>query len=306
MAESKEIQYFNRSKGKVEVEKVYGDKWVKLIYTGVAGKVLAPVFASKFLSKAYGLMQNNMLTQLKVPKFVKNFNIDLSEYQPGSVQVDNQELSYKNFNEFFIRKFKKGKRKFVSEESEMPAFCEARYYAYDSINDDLKVPVKGKFLNAIDLIDDPDLAAPFVGGPLLLARLCPVDYHRYHYPDHGKTTKSFSVHGEFHSVNPIALEVKEDIFIKNERRVSILETKNFGKLAYIEVGAVMVGKIIQTHDELKSFRRGQEKGYFLFGGSTVIVLGEPGLWSPSEDMLENTKNGMETYIKLGECVANKN
>lgn len=306
MIENKEIQYFNRSNGSLEVEKVYGDKWVKLIYNANVGKILAPIFASKYLSKAYGLVQANMLTQLKVPKFVKNFNIDLSEYEPGSVKVEKQELSYKNFNEFFIRKFKTGKRKFVSDESQMPAFCEARYYAYDAIHDDLKIPVKGNFLNAIDLINDPELAAPFVGGPLLLARLCPVDYHRYHYPDHGKTTKSFSVHGEFHSVNPLALKFKEDIFIKNERRVSILETKNFGKLAYIEVGAVMVGKIVQSHDENKSFRRGQEKGYFLFGGSTVIVLGEPGLWSPSEDILENTAKGIETYIKLGESIANKN
>lgn len=306
MAANKEIQYFNRSKGKMEVEKVYGNTWVKLIYHESLGKVLAPIFASKYLSKAYGVMQQSILTQLKVPKFVKNFDIDLSEYQPGSVQVENQELSYKNFNEFFIRKFKKGKRKFVAQENEMPAPCEARYYAYDKVSDETKIPVKGKFLNAIDLIGDSKLAAPFVGGPLLLARLCPVDYHRYHYPDHGKTIESFNIHGSFHSVNPIALNFKEDIFVSNERRVSILETKNFGKLAYIEVGAVMVGKIVQTHDESKSFRRGQEKGYFLFGGSTVIVLGEPGLWSPSDDMLENTRNGIETYIQLGESVATKN
>jgi phosphatidylserine decarboxylase len=138
---------------------------------------------------------------------------------------------------------------------------------------------------------------------LLLARLCPVDYHRYHYPDGGKTQKHYSIHGQYHSVNPTALRFKEDIFISNERRVSILETKNFGKLAFIEVGAVMVGKIVQTHDETKAFRRGQEKGYFLFGGSTVIVLGEPGLWTPSKDLLENTKNGIETYIQLGDAVA---
>ena len=303
MSEAKEIQYFNRSTGELEVEKVYGEAAVNLLYSGTIGKILAPIFASKFLSKAYGVLQGNMLTQLKVPKFVKNFNIDLSEYEPGSVKVDNQELSYKNFNEFFIRAFRKGKRKFVSVENEMPAFSEARYYGYDAITEDVKIPVKGKFLNAIDLIGDADLAKDFVGGPLLLARLCPVDYHRYHYPDHGKTLKSFNIHGEFHSVNPVALKKKADIFIKNERRISILETKSFGKLAYIEVGAAMVGKIIQSHDESKNFRRGQEKGYFLFGGSTVIVLGEPGAWTPSQDITENTDKGIETYIKLGDCVA---
>lgn len=303
MGKSKEIQYFNRSAGQIEVEKVYGDAFVNLLYGSPIGKVLAPIFASKYISKAYGVMQGNMLTQLKVPKFVKNFKIDLSEYQPGSVKVDNPELSYKNFNEFFIRKFKKGKRKFIAEENVMPAFCEARYFGYEAINNDVVIPVKGNNLNAIDMIGDADLAKDFVGGPLLLARLCPVDYHRYHYPDHGKTIKAFNIHGEYHSVNPLALKFKQDIFIKNERRVSILDTKHFGKLAYVEVGAVMVGKIVQTHDESKSFRRGQEKGYFLFGGSTVIVLGEPGAWTPSQDILDNTRNGIETYIKLGDELA---
>jgi phosphatidylserine decarboxylase len=182
----------------------------------------------------------------------------------------------------------------------MPAPCEARYFGYEAIDETVSVPVKGKFLRADALLGDIDKAAPFIGGPLVIARLCPVDYHRYHYPESGKTIEAYPVHGEFHSVNPVALKNKPDIFIENERRVAILETKNFGKIAYIEVGAAMVGKIIQSHDETKSFRRGQEKGYFLFGGSTVIILGEKGRWTPSKDMIENTLKGMETYIQLGD------
>ena len=92
-----------------------------------------------------------------------------------------------------------------------------------------------------------------------------------------------------------------DIFIKNERQISILDSENFGRLAYIEVGATCVGKIVQSHEE-KTFNRGDEKGYFLFGGSTVIVIGQKGLWTPNQDILENTKQGVETYIKLGEEV----
>ena len=302
MNKTEEIQYFNRSKKQMEVEKVYGDAFIKLLYQSSAGKILSPIFANKYLSKVYGQLQSSMVTQLKVPKFVKNFNIDLSEYEAGSVEVDNQELSYKNFNEFFIRKFKKGKRPFIQESTILPACCEARYFGYDKIDDSVMVPVKGKFLNATQLIGDAEKAKPFEGGSLVIARLCPVDYHRYHYPDNGKTLDSFPVHGQFHSVNPIALKNRPEIFIANERRVSILETKNFGKLAYIEVGAAMVGKIIQSHDEDKSFRRGQEKGYFLFGGSTVIVIGEQGRWTPSEDMVTNTRQGIETYLQLGEAM----
>ena len=302
MSKNEEIQYFNRSKKRIEVEKVYGDAFIKLLYQSAAGKLLSPIFANKLLSKAYGHLQSSMVTQLKVPKFVKNFNIDLNEYEAGSVEVDNKELSYKNFNEFFIRKFKKGKRKFVQDSNVLPACCEARYFGYDKIDDDVLVPVKGKYLNATQLIGDAEKAKPFEGGSLVIARLCPVDYHRYHYPDSGKTIESFPIHGQFHSVNPIALKNRPEIFIANERRVSILETKNFGKLAYIEVGAAMVGKIIQSHNEDKSFRRGQEKGYFLFGGSTVIVIGEQGRWTPSEDIVSNTRQGIETYLQLGDAM----
>jgi len=302
MSKSDEIKYYNRSKGAVEVEKVYGGAMVKLMYSTLPGKFISPLIANKYLSKLYGATQNSLLTQLKVPKFVKNFHIDLNQYEGGSVEVDKQELSYRNFNEFFIRKFKPGQRKFVPSDNIMGAFSEARYFGYDSMTDDVQVPVKGKYLRAEDLLGDSKEAEPFKNGPLLIARLCPVDYHRYHYPDSGKTLKSFPVKGQYHSVNPMALKAKEDIFIANERRVSILETENFGKLAYIEVGAVMVGKIVQSYNEDEAFSKGDEKGYFLFGGSTVIVVGEEGKWKPSSDVVENTKAGMETYIQLGDEV----
>jgi phosphatidylserine decarboxylase len=242
----------------------------------------------------YGAYQASRLSAHKVRPFVKKFKIPMEDYE---------DVQFSSFNEFFIRKFKPGVRKFVSADSSLPAFSEARYFAYDRITADQKFPVKGKFLSAESLIANPEEAKAFVGGPLLLARLCPTDYHRYHYPDDGKTLKAYTVPGKLHSVNPIALKYRPEIFITNERRVSILETQNFGRLAYIEVGALCVGKIVQTHSESSPFRRGDEKGYFLFGGSTVIVLGEPGRWVPDSDLIEQTLQGRETLVKLGERVA---
>jgi phosphatidylserine decarboxylase len=133
----------------------------------------------------------------------------------------------------------------------MPAFAEARYLAFESIHEDQVFPVKGGFLSAESLLGSHEKAAPFVGGPLLLARLCPVDYHRYHYPDAGRTLDAYTIQGQLHSVNPVALAQRGEIFIRNERRVSILETQHYGKLAYIEVGALCVGKIIQSYDEAR-------------------------------------------------------
>lgn len=305
MSEPFEITFFNRYSQKNEVEKVYGYKAVEFAYNSFLGKMFSPIIASKFLSKTYGDMMDKPKSAKKVPEFLKNFDIKIDDYKKGSFQEQNIENSYKSFNEFFIREFQDGKRPFVSENNRMGAFAEARYFGYEAVSNDLKIPVKGHYLKATDLVGDAEKAKPFIGGPLMIARLCPVDYHRYHYPDNGKTIDSFPVHGDFHSVNPLALKHRGDIFIKNERRVSILETENFGKLAYIEVGATCVGKIVQSFDESLEFSKGAEKGYFLFGGSTVVLLGEPGVWKPSQDILDNTKEGIETYIHLGDEVALK-
>lgn len=302
MGQAFEIQIYNRYTQQNEVEKVYGHKAVEFAYRNPIGKSLAPIVASKTLSKIYGSSQDSKKSALKVPKFIEDFNIQIGDYEKGSYQDKEIENSYKSFNEFFIREFKADKRKFVTEPDKLAACAEARYFGYDQITDDLEIPVKGSMLRAKDLLMSKQWGEVFAGGPLVIARLCPVDYHRYHYPDNGNTLANFTLHGDLHSVNPIALKYRPDIFIKNERRVSILDTENFGKLAYIEVGATCVGKIVQSYDESKEFKRGDQKGYFLFGGSTVILCGEPGKWKPCSDILENTKQGIETYIHLGDSL----
>jgi len=140
----------------------------------------------------------------------------------------------------------------------------------------------------------------------MIARLCPVDYHRFHFPDDCKILDSYRIHGKFHSVNPVALAANGKVFLENERQVTILESDNFGKLAFIEVGAMCVGKIVQTYAAGQAkFKRGAEKGYFLFGGSTVIILGEKDRWIPANDILENSEKGIEVLVPLGDVVASQ-
>jgi phosphatidylserine decarboxylase len=305
VANPPEIKFFNRQSGQIEVEKVYGDAFIRFLYCSVAGKKVGSAFTNKYFSKLYGAFQDLPASHRKVRPFIDKFNIPINEYEPGTRPSLDPRDSYRTFNEFFIRKFKLGKRSFVPERDRMPAFAEARYVGFEETNEKATYPVKGTYLLAKDLIGNDQIAKIFEGGPLLIARLCPVDYHRYHYPDNGKVLEHFSVPGVYDSVNPFALKYKNQIFIKNERYVSILQTENFGRLAYIEVGAICVGKIVQSHRWNKSFMRGEEKGYFLFGGSTVIVLGEKGIWRPSKDIVTNTSNGMETYLQLGQEVAVK-
>lgn len=299
------ITYYNRMTGQNEIEQVYGDAFIRFLYCSVAGQSIGSLVTNKYFSKIYGSYQDLSVSHRKVRPFIEKFNVPISDYEAGSRPAADQMDSYKSFNEFFIRKFKLGKRTFVNEPHRMGAFAEARYVGFDAIEEKRMYPVKGNYLLAKDLVANDQVAKIFEGGPLLIARLCPVDYHRYHYPDNGKVLDNFRVPGAYDSVNPLALKYKNQIFINNERHVSILQTENFGRLAYIEVGAICVGKIVQSHRWNKPFMRGEEKGYFLFGGSTVIVLGEKGAWKPSEDITRNTSNGMETYLHLGQEVALK-
>jgi phosphatidylserine decarboxylase len=294
---STSIVYWNRSKACEEVEQVYGEAVVAWLYGTRSGQGLSDwLMSSRLPSQAYGMYQSSLLSRGKIRPFIHQFCIPMEEYEdPG----------FRSFNDFFIRKFKPGMREFAADPNRMPAFAEARYFAWDKITEDQTFPVKGRFMTPAALLGDAELAREFFNGPLLLARLCPVDYHRFHYPDGGRTLKHYRVAGKLHSVNPLALKYKGEILSTNERYVSILETRNFGKLAYIEVGAMMVGRIVQTHPWDKPFERGDEKGYFLFGGSTVIVLGQEGAWRPDTDLLEQTTRHHETYVKLGDAIAKR-
>ncbi|MCB9062102.1 MAG: phosphatidylserine decarboxylase [Halobacteriovoraceae bacterium] len=294
-----DINFYNRKDELIQKENVYGETFVNWLYDTKLGQTLSPLVTGPLLSKFYGLIQSSSFSKFKVDSFIKEFNINMDEFVPEA--NIGAKYPYSNFNSFFIRKFKSGVRDFKKDSNILPAFAEARYFGYEDISEKSIYPVKNKFLSPDQMIASSKWEGVFSNGPLLIARLCPVDYHRFHFPVDGKFLDSFRIHGQYHSVNPIALKKKDNIFLMNERQINILETSDFGKLAYIEVGAICVGKIIQTFMGEK-FKRGGEKGYFLFGGSTVILIGEKGKWKPSQDIIENTKKGLETYIQLGDEV----
>ncbi|MCY4523241.1 MAG: phosphatidylserine decarboxylase [Halobacteriovoraceae bacterium] len=294
-----DIKFYNRYTKKEELEKVYGGSYVNWLYRSGLGKFFSGLLCFSWPSKIYGLLQNTSLSgKKKVRLFIKKFSIKIDEFLPENESMENP---YSSFNNFFIRRFRPDARPFKSAADSLPAFCEARYFGWQALEESQTIPVKKKYLTAKALTKDAWKEGDFKNGPVLLARLCPVDYHRFHFPDNGRIIRHFRIPGKLHSVNPLALAAKPDIFRTNERRVSVLQSENFGKLLYVEVGAVCVGKIVQTYKK-ESFMRGDEKGYFLFGGSTVILFGEKGYWAPDEDIVNNTKRGLETFIKLGDQV----
>lgn len=289
---SSEIKFWDRKSASYQTEKVYGAKAIELAYESRAGRLLTShVLTTPLISKLYGASQSTASSAKKIPEFIRQYDIDMNEYESGP---------FRSFNDFFIRKFKEGKRAISPA---LSAFSEARYLAYESVNDAESIYIKGSEYNLTQLLGSETLARTFSNASLWIARLCPVDYHRFHYPVDCKVIQSNRIPGRLHSVNPVAMRAIPNLIQENERWLSILETPEGARLAYLEVGALMVGKIVQTHCEIgQSYKNGQEKGYFLFGASTVVLLAEKGSFIPSPDILEQSKKGFETRVLLGENI----
>ena len=288
------LTYFNRYTQRFEQEKVLGGTWVNWFYRHQYQKHRwwMDLAAKHLVSKLYGWWMNAPWSRRLIGPFIRDYAIKMDEFEAED---------FKNFNQFFIRSFKPQARRWV-EGNHLAAFSEARYVGYAVNDPTCTYPVKGEDLAPQELLRGNPWFKHFTRGPLLIARLCPVDYHRFHYGDDGRVLDQFRVGGMLHSVNPVALRAIPGLFGKNEKMVTIIESEHFGKLAMIEVGAMGVGKIVQTDPSLY-VKRGAEKGYFLFGGSTVMLLGEPGRWRPSADILQHTAAQQETYIHLGDEVA---
>jgi phosphatidylserine decarboxylase len=241
----------------------------------------------------YAAYENTHWSAREIEPFVRKYHIDMSEFESRE---------YRSFAEFFDRRLRPGVRSFPSAPGEMGAFAEARYFGWTRFDAEQRFPVKGHSLSAEQILGNAQRARPFIGGPVLLVRLAPVDYHHVHYPDHGRTSDHGRLGHRLWTVNWHALLSKPDILFSNERNINILETRHFGRLAFVEVGALSVGRIVQVHPLDAPFQRGEEKSVFRFGGSAIVVFGEPGMWRPSDDLLEHTKEGVETLVRLGEPV----
>lgn len=293
---------------------MYGGAAVDFAYQNPIGLTLTENFFARptlgrFISRAMGLYQDSAYSTKAIPTFIENYQIPMQEFE---------EKKYSSFNDFFIRKFKPGLRPFSSDPGVFSAGAEARYLALENMTLDCHFPVKGIRINLEALLGSVDAATSFIGGTCLIARLCPVDYHRYHFGADCTLTQFTKMHGDYHSVNPVALKARPDLLFRNERQFSLLQSEIFGNHAMIEVGALGVGKIIQsafdssdailTPENIKNplkFDKGQEKGYFLFGGSTVIWLFQAGRIRLSDDLIKNSAAGIETWVPLGGTLGEK-
>ena len=271
---------YNRELKKIEEVKHFGGITLKKVYRN---KLLTRIATSKFISKVYGIYNSSIFSKKKINKFIKENNIDLSLYEGKK---------YNSFNDFFIRKYKG-----INFSKDFSSPCDAKLLVY-KINDNLKVKVKDIEYSLEELFNDK--LTEFKDSYMFIYRLSLDDCHRYYYIDDGVLEKTIRINGRLHTVSDSSSKYK--IYKENERIYSILNTKSFGKIIYMEVGALLVGKII-NHNK-KVFSRGEEKGYFLPGGSTIIILVKN--IKVDKDILEYSFKGIETKVKIGEKVGEKN
>ncbi len=299
-----EITYVDRLTKKEEKEKVYGQVFLKMLYgKGFLSRLFSsfalPLFSRvSFLSKLYGALQKSRLTRRKVKPFIEAYHIDPLEF---ALPVE----AFNSFNDFFIRKLKKEVRPVAQGEDVLILPADARYLVFPDISKADGFWVKGQKFTLKELLQDDALAAKFEGGSMVMARLCPVDYHRFHFPCDNVPRESRLINGPLFSVNPIALKRNIRIISENKRMVTVLESERFGSILYLEIGATYVGSIHQTYTAQKPARKGDEKGYFAFGGSCLVLLFEPNRVVFDADLLQASARKMEVRGLLGQSLGKR-
>ncbi|KAJ50813.1 phosphatidylserine decarboxylase [Clostridium tetanomorphum] len=293
------IKIYNRKTNNYDVEKVSGEKYLNWTYSSPVGiSFLELIIKKKFFSFLYGKYCDSKSSSKKIKDFVKEFNINMDE---AIIPIN----GFESFNNFFTRKVKPSSRPIDLNKNIFISPGDGRLSAYENIDLNKIVQIKGLYYSLDELINSKEIATKFKNGICLILRLCPTDYHRFHFVDNGVCDETKKIKGRYYSVNPIALNKIPKLFCKNKREWSLFHSENFGDVLYIEVGATCVGSIIQSYSSNKKISKGDEKGFFKFGGSTVILFLQEHTVKIDENILHQTTLGYETKVNMGEKIGEK-
>lgn len=292
---SQPVRFINRYTGTEEVEPVPGEGWLRWLYESGTGQVALHVLVKRaLLSRIYGRRLDREASRARIAPFIQQYGLDPSEFSlPQS--------AYLSFNHFFHRELAEGARPIDSDPGSVVFPADGRHLAFESVDEADGFYVKGDKFTVGNLLADPRAAERFSGASMLISRLCPTDYHRFHFACGGVAGPARLVRGPLFSVNPIALRRSVRYLVQNKRVVTMLRSTEFGQVAIVEIGATMVGGIVQTYTT-GAVPKGGEKGYFKFGGSCVITLFERGRVKFAADVVRNTAVRLETYARIGDRV----
>lgn len=297
------IRYIERTTKSEKIEKVYGESAIKLLYgkdflSRIFGSTLLHRFVKwPFFSHLYGWWQRTRWTKRKIEPFISAYNIDPSEFLSATDD-------FSSFDAFFSRKLRPETRPIDPNPNSAVIPADGRYLVYQTIKNDDLIEIKGTQYSLSTLLAE-EQASSYHGGSLVVARLAPPDYHRFHFPITGKPGPVRLLEGSLYSVNPIALKTGLKVFTENKRMITVIDSPLFGPVTMIEVGATNVGSIHQTYINGREYAKGEEKGYFSFGGSAILLLFQPGKISLSKDLLDLSEQGIETLCHMGQPLGSK-
>lgn len=270
------------------------DKLLDFLYNTLPGRILLKPLVRPGISKFTGRLLSTRLSSVLVKPFIKNNGIDMTDYK---------KRHYSSFNDFFTRKIVPSARPYQMDPSALLSPCDCKASVYP-IAEDTTFSIKHTEYTLRALLKSEKLARRFQGGTLFLLRLTVDDYHRYTYAASGVKSKNYKIPGSFHTVNPVANDFLP-IYKENTREYTLIHTTQIGDVLQMEVGALMVGKISNHEPQKVSVRQGSEKGYFEYGGSTIIVLTEKDRIQARPDLIQNTARGYETKILQGQKIGDK-
>jgi phosphatidylserine decarboxylase len=292
-----ELYFIHRKTKKKIREVIPGESSIQFLYSNsqVAKWLRFLICHFPYFSKFYADLQKMSRSRHKIRPFINKYGIDTDEFLKP---ID----SYSSFNDFFIRKLKPSARPIANGNDTAILPADGRYLAFQNFDREEGIFVKGKKFLLANLLGSEKLAQKYGEGSCLIARLAPVDYHRFHFPINCTPSKTRPINGLLYSVSPLALNHNIEILAENKRVITHLRTHLFGTILAVEVGATNVGTIHQTYEPEKHYAKGAEKGYFSFGGSCIIFFFESGRIQFDFDLLENTRAGLETYAHMGESL----
>jgi len=289
------VQYIERATSEMKTEKIAGEAWLRWLYHNPLGRAsLASMVKRKFVSEWYGKRMDSPASKEKIEGFIQEYQIDMSLAA---------EQEFDSFNDFFVRKLKPEARPVNQEFNVVVSPGDGKLLAYKDI-DNQDFIVKGYRFQLKDFLQNDSLSNIFSHASLMILRLCPTDYHRYHFPVSGEIVAEYKIDGDYYSVSPIALKKKVELLVQNKREYCVINTAEFGSLIMAEVGATMVGSMVNTYSG-NFVIKGEERGYFKFGGSTIVLIFQQDKIIIDSDLLKNTSNGFETEVKMGEQIATK-
>ena len=288
------VRYYNRKTCTVETEQIYGEGWLRFAYENPVGRFFTAALVRRaLLSKFYGWQMSRPYSAHRVLPFIVKYDLDTDEFAKSP-------FDFKNFNDFFSRALKKSARP-VTPGYDIATFpADGRHLCIQDINAVDGFYVKGAKFTLEELLGSFELAQQYDGGTMIISRLCPVDYHRFHFAAPGIPSEPRLIKGSLYSVNPIALRRNVRYLVENKRYVTEITSSGFGKLVQIEIGATMVGSVVYTYVPDRRVEKGEEKGLFKFGGSCVITLFRRGSIKLDDDLVAQTRLGLETYARMGE------